>query len=180
MSRVGKKEIDIPKSIEVKKEGSKVIVKKDKQELTLEILPDIELNVSDGKIVLKRNSEEKRVKSLHGLYRAMVNNMITGLEKGFEKRLEIVGIGYRVQPKGKGLTFQLGYSHGIDFDPPAGITFGVEGQNKIIVKGFDKQLVGDTAAKIRNLRGPEPYKGKGIKYEDEIIKKKAGKAGAKV
>jgi large subunit ribosomal protein L6 len=180
MSRVGKKEINIPKGIDIKKENGRVIVKKDKQELTLEVLPDIEINISDGKITLKRKSEEKRIKSLHGLYRALINNMIKGLEKGFEKKLEIVGVGYRVQPKGKGLTFQLGYSHSIDFDPPQGITFIVDGQNKISVKGFDKQLVGDIAAKIRNLRGPEPYKGKGIKYENEIIKKKAGKAGAKV
>lgn len=180
MSRVGKKEINIPKGIEVKVEGNKVNVKNDKHQLNLELLPNIEVSIADGKIRIMRHSEEKKVRSLHGLYRTLINNMIIGLEKGFEKKLDIIGVGYRVQPKGKGLTFQLGYSHGIDFDPPEGITFAVEGQNKIIVKGFDKQLVGDVTAKIRDLRGPEPYKGKGIKYQDEVIKKKAGKSGAKV
>lgn len=180
MSRVGKKEINIPSGIEVKVDGKKLIATKDKQQVELDLMPSIQVKIEDKILTLTRNSEEKKVRSLHGLYRALIYNLIQGLEKGFEKKLELVGVGYRVQPKGKGLSFQLGYSHNIDFDPPQGISFIVEGQNKIIVKGSDKYLVGDVAAKIRNLRRPEPYKGKGIKYENEVIRKKAGKAGAKV
>jgi large subunit ribosomal protein L6 len=177
MSRVGKKPILIPKDVEVKSEGDILIVKGPKGELKRKIHPKVQLDVNGDNIVVSVADETVESKSLHGLFRILVANMVTGVTKCFENVLEIVGVGYRAEMKGRTAVFNLGYSSPVHFELPDGIDAKIE-KTRIILSGIDKELVGRTAAKIRALRKPEPYKGKGIKYVDEIIRRKAGKAGA--
>jgi len=180
MSRIGKLPIEIPKGVDVKiGENNVITVKGPKGALTKEFHKDMIIKVEDGKVLVQRPSDEKIHKSLHGLTRTLINNMVEGVTKGFEKGLEINGVGYRAQKQGKKLVLTLGYSHPVEMDEPEGITIDVPAPNKIIVKGIDKQAVGEFAAKIRAKREPEVYKGKGIKYENEVIRLKEGKAGAK-
>lgn len=179
MSRIGKMPIVIPQGVDVKVEGNKVTVKGQKGTLTKEFHKDMIIKVEDGKVVVQRPSDIKLHKSLHGLTRTLINNMIEGVTKGFEKNLEINGVGYRAQKQGKKLVLTLGYSHPVEMEEPAGITVEVPAPNKLVVKGIDKQLVGEFAAKIRSKRPPEVYGGKGIKYDYEVIRRKEGKAGAK-
>ncbi len=176
MSRVGIIPIEIPEGIDFSFKDNIVTVKKGEKVLQQEILSGIKVEVKDNTIYLNRPNDTKYFKSLHGLYRSLIYNMIFGLTQGYEKRLELRGIGYDVKLDGKTVIFNIGYSHPIYFILPDGITIEIPEQNKIIVKGFDKALVGEVAAKIRSFRPPEPYKGKGIRYVDEHVKKKAGKA----
>ncbi len=180
MSRIGRMPIEIPKGVDVKVgENNFVTVKGQKGTLTKDLHKDMIIEIEDGKILVKRPSEEKNHKALHGLTRTLLNNMIIGVTNGFEKALEINGVGYRAQKQGKKLVLTLGYSHPVEMDEPAGITIDVPAPNKVIVKGIDKQAVGEFAAKIRSKREPEVYKGKGIKYETEVIRRKEGKTGGK-
>jgi len=179
MSRIGKMPIEIPEGVNVTIEGSVVTVKGPKGALTREFHKDMMIGREGTTLVVTRPSDEKIHKSLHGLTRTLLNNMVVGVTKGFEKSLDINGVGYRAQKQGKKLVLTLGYSHPVEMDEPAGITFDVPAPNKIIVKGCDKQEVGEYAAKIRAKREPEVYKGKGIKYDNEVIRRKEGKAGAK-
>ncbi len=178
MSRIGKLPVAVPSGVDVAIDGALVTVKGPKGTLSHSVAAPITVEQSDGVLDVKRPDEERISKSLHGLTRTLVNNMVVGVTDGYEKKLEIVGVGYRVLSKGPAqLEFQLGYSHSIVFDAPDGITFVVESPTKLGVVGIDKQLVGETAAKIRKLRKPEPYKGKGIRYAGEHIRRKVGKAG---
>ena len=175
MSRVGKQPILIPEGIQVEKKGNVITVKNDRGILEEKVHRAIRVIVENNQIRVERSSDDRFHRSLHGLTRSLIQNMITGLTDGFEKRLEIVGVGYRVELKGRTLFFQLGYAHPIYFIPPDGIDIEVVSNNLLIIKGIDKQLVGQVAAKIRSFRIPEPYKGKGIRYEGEYIRRKAGK-----
>jgi len=177
MSRIGKKPISIPKDVEIKFEGDFLKVKGPKGELKQKIHPKIQVDVDGDKIAVSVADGTVESRSLHGLFTVLVANMVTGVTKGFEKVLEIVGVGYRAEMKGRTAVFNLGYSRPIDFELPDGIDAKIE-KTKVILSGIDKELLGRTAAEIRGLRKPEPYKGKGIKYADEIIRRKAGKAGA--
>ena len=179
MSRIGRRPIDIPAGVNVDINGNKVVVKGPKGTLTKELHKDMIIKMEGTQIIVERPSDDKEHKSLHGLTRTLISNMVEGVTKGFEKSLEINGVGYRAQKQGKKLVLTLGYSHPVEMEEPAGITFDVPAPNKIIVKGCDKQEVGEYAAKIRIKRKPEVYKGKGIKYETEVIRRKEGKAGAK-
>jgi len=179
MSRIGKKPIEIPKDVTVKIDKNVVTVKGPKGTLTKEFNQDMIIKAEDGVITVNRPSDEKRHKELHGLTRTLINNMIEGVTKGFEKTLEVNGVGYRAQKSGNKLILTLGYSHPVEIEDPEGITTEVPAPNKIIVRGIDKQAVGEAAAKIRAKRVPEVYKGKGIKYDYETIRRKEGKAGAK-
>jgi large subunit ribosomal protein L6 len=178
MSRIGIKPIDIPNGVEVKiNKGNLVEVKGPKGSLKTQLDPKMDIRIEDNKVLVNRPNDTKRYKSLHGLTRTLIFNMIEGVTKGYEKKLEIVGTGYRAQKQGKKLVLNLGYSHPIELEEPEGIQIEVPAATQIIVKGIDKQLVGNVAAKIRDFRRPEPYKGKGIKYADEVIRRKAGKTG---
>ena len=177
MSRIGRLPIDIPAGVTVSVDGRQVAVKGPKGELTLAVAAPIEVSVDDGQVVVTRPDDERESRSLHGLTRTLIANQIVGVTEGYAKSLEVVGTGYRVQAKGSSVEFALGYSHSITVDPPAGITFEVEGNNKLHVRGIDKQAVGEVAANIRKLRKPEPYKGKGVRYAGEVVRRKAGKAG---
>ncbi|WP_209325762.1 50S ribosomal protein L6 [Brevibacterium renqingii] len=177
MSRIGKNPISVPSGVEVKVDGQDVAVKGPKGELSVTIPEPITVSLEDGVITVARPDEERESRSLHGLSRTLINNLIVGVTDGYSKALEIVGTGYRVLAKGSNLEFALGYSHPITVEPPEGISFSVDGQTKVAVHGIDKQLVGETAANIRNLRRPEPYKGKGVRYAGEIVRRKVGKAG---
>ena len=179
MSRIGKMPIEIPKGVEVNIDANVVNVKGPKGTLTNSLHKDMILTIEGGMIIVTRPSDGKLHKSLHGLTRTLISNMVDGVTKGFEKALDINGVGYRAQKQGKKLVLTLGYSHPVEMDEPEGITVEVPAQNKIIVKGCDKQAVGEFAAKIRAKREPEVYKGKGIKYDYEVIRRKEGKAGAK-
>lgn len=179
MSRIGKKPITIPAGVTVKVENGLVSVSNGKEELSQKISPLIDVKIEDGVIELVRSNEEKETKSLHGLYRALINNMVQGLTTGFTKNLEVNGIGYRAAMQGKKLVMSLGYSHPIELEIPEGITVEVPANNKITVKGADKQMVGEIAAKIRAFRVPDAYHGKGIKYDTEVLRLKEGKTGAK-
>ena len=179
MSRIGKMPIEIPKGVDVAINGNIVTVKGPKGTLTNSLHKDMIIADEGGKITVNRPSDGKLHKALHGLTRTLVSNMVDGVTKGFEKALDINGVGYRAQKQGKKLVLTLGYSHPVEMDEPAGITVDVPAPNKIIVKGCDKQAVGEFAAKIRAKREPEVYKGKGVKYDYEIIRRKEGKAGAK-
>ncbi|GFO85750.1 50S ribosomal protein L6 [Anaerostipes butyraticus] len=180
MSRIGRLPIDIPAGVEVKiEEGNKVTVKGPKGTLEKCLPVEMTIKVEDNQVVVTRPNDLKKMKSLHGLTRSLIANMITGVSEGYEKKLEINGVGYRAQKKGKEITFNLGFSHPVVMTDPEGIETVMEGQNVIIVKGIDKEKVGQYAAEIRELRKPEPYKGKGIKYADEVIRRKVGKTGAK-
>lgn len=177
MSRVGKKPIVIPAGVEITNNGNLYTVKGPKGTLTREFSKEIKINIQGNEVILERESEEKNIRALHGTTRANLNNMIVGVSEGFSKKLELVGVGYRVQASGKGLTLALGYSHPVEIAPVEGITFVVEGNTKLKVEGIDRQLVGQIAANIRAKRPPEPYKGKGVKYSDEVIRRKEGKKG---
>ncbi len=177
MSRIGRLPIDIPSGVTVAVDGATVAVKGPKGELTLTVAKPIEVSVDEGQVVVSRPDDERESRALHGLTRSLINNNIIGVTQGYAKGLEVVGTGYRVQQKGSNIEFALGFSHPVVVEPPAGITFTVEGNNKVTVSGIDKQAVGEVAANIRKIRKPEPYKGKGVRYAGEVIRRKAGKAG---
>lgn len=177
MSRIGRLPIEIPAGVDVTVDGSAVTVKGPKGELALTVASPIEVKLEDGQLLVTRPDDERNSRSLHGLTRTLIANQIIGVTTGYSKALEIVGTGYRVLAKGTSLEFALGYSHSITIDPPAGISFAVEGNNKLSVHGIDKQAVGEVAANIRKLRKPEPYKGKGVRYAGEVVRRKAGKSG---
>ena len=177
MSRIGRLPITVPGGVQVAVDGQKVTVKGPRGELSLQAAEPIAVSVDDGQVKVERRNEERRSRQLHGLTRTLVNNMVIGVTEGYTKTLEVVGTGYRVQAKGTGLELALGYSHPVSFPAPDGISFQVETPTRFHISGIDKQLVGEVAANIRKLRAPEPYKGKGVKYADEVIRRKAGKAG---
>ena len=177
MSRIGKLPIPVPAGVEVKIDGSTVSVKGPKGTLNHVVPAPIEVALEEGTIVVSRPDDERASRSLHGLTRTLISNQITGVTTGYTKGLEIVGTGYRVTAKGSDIEFALGYSHPILVQAPAGITFTVEGNTKLTVSGIDKQAVGEVAANIRKLRKPEPYKGKGVRYAGEVVRRKAGKSG---
>ena len=180
MSRIGRLPVEIPAGVEVTvAENNVVTVKGPKGTLTESLPVEMDIKVENNQVVVTRPNDLKKMKSLHGLTRTLVANMVTGVTKGYEKVLEINGVGYRAQKKGKEITFNLGFSHPVVMTDPEGIETEMDGQNIIIVKGIDKEKVGQYAAEIRSLRKPEPYKGKGIKYADEVIRRKVGKTGAK-
>jgi large subunit ribosomal protein L6 len=176
MSRIGKLPITVPSGVDVAVEGQDVTVKGPKGTLTLSVAEPLTIARDDGAVVINRPDDERQSKSLHGLTRTLVANMVTGVTDGYQKNLEIVGVGYRVTAKGKDLEFSVGYSHPVLVTPPEGITFAVESPTKFSVSGIDKQQVGQVAANIRKIRKPEPYKGKGIRYVDERVLRKAGKS----
>ncbi len=178
MSRVGKNPISVPSGVDVQIKDYTITVKGPKGELSLEFEPDIDVQVKDGKIQVSRPNDSKRFRSLHGLYRSLVANMVKGVTDAFEKKLEIIGVGYKGEMKNNRLNLQLGYSHAIVFVPPEGIEIKAEGPTNLTISGISKELVGQVAAKIRSFRPPEPYKGKGIKYSDEQVRRKAGKTAA--
>jgi large subunit ribosomal protein L6 len=177
MSRIGKKPIVLPQGVKLELKDGVVSVEGPKGSLSRSLLEGIEMEITDEVVNLKRASDDKKTRSYHGLMRTLVANMVDGVSKGFEKKLEIVGIGYRSELHGNRLVFFLGYSHPIDFPLPQGISAEVEKQTLVTIKGIDKELVGQISAKIRNLRKPDPYKGKGVKYATEVLRKKAGKTG---
>lgn len=179
MSRIGKKPIPLAKEFQVKKTGNIIEVTGPKGKLQLEMKDDIKMEINDNEIVFSRDSNQKDIRALHGLYRALLQNMITGVTEGFSKKLDLVGIGYKAELKGNNIVFALGYSHPIVFSAPSDIKIELPAPNNVVVSGIDKQLVGLVAAKIRELRPPEPYKGKGIKYSDEKVRRKAGKTASK-
>ena len=179
MSRIGKMPITIPKEVKVELNNNKIKVSGERGTLEINIHPDIQVKIEEDKIYISRPSDGRFHRSLHGLSRALINNMVKGVSSGFEKILEIQGVGYRAVFEDGKMVIQIGYSHHISIEPPKGIEFEVEKQKIIKIKGIDKQLVGETAAKIRLLRKPEPYKGKGIRYIDEVVRRKVGKTGAK-
>ncbi len=178
MSRVGRKPIPILPNVHVEKSDGEVKVKGPKGELTARMPQDVSLEIKEKELVVTRRSEEKRNRALHGLWRSLLNNMVLGVTKGYEKQLELVGVGYKAEIKGKKLQLQVGYSHPILFAPPYEIMIQVSAPTNITITGIDKVLVGLVAAKIRSLRPPEPYKGKGIRYKGEHVRRKAGKAAA--
>lgn len=178
MSRIGRKPVEILKGVTVTVKEGTVAVKGPKGELAAKVHHDIGMEVKDGRVLVTRKLDDKDHKALHGLWRALVQNMIVGVTEGYFKKLEIVGVGYRAEMKGKKLQLLIGYSHPILFGPPEGIKLEAPTQTNITISGIDKQLVGLVASKIRSFRPPEPYKGKGIKYEGEYIRRKAGKAAA--
>jgi large subunit ribosomal protein L6 len=177
MSRIGKMPIPVPAGVEVKIDGQVVEVKGPKGTLSHTVPSPITIVLEDGNIIVTRPDDERNSRSLHGLTRTLISNNIEGVTKGFTKGLEIVGTGYRVTVKGSAVEFALGYSHPILVEPPAGISFQVDGNTKITVVGIDKQAVGEVAANLRKLRKPEPYKGKGVRYAGEVVRRKAGKSG---
>ncbi len=180
MSRIGRMPIAIPAGVTVTiAENNKVTVKGPKGTLERVLPEELTIKEEDGHVVVSRPNDLKRMKSLHGLTRTLINNMIIGVTNGYEKVLEVNGVGYRAAKQGKKLTLNLGYSHPVEMEDPEGIETVLEGQNKITVKGIDKEKVGQYAAEIRDKRRPEPYKGKGIKYADEVIRRKVGKTGKK-
>jgi len=179
MSRIGKYPVPVPAGVDVAIDGAAVTVKGPKGSLSLQVAEPIIVEQVDGTIAVKRPNDERLSKSLHGLTRTLIANMVTGVTEGYEKKLEIVGTGYRVALNGSSLEFALGFSHPVVVNAPEGITFTVESPTKFSVAGIDKQLVGETAANIRKIRKPEPYKGKGVRYAGEQVRRKAGKAGKK-
>ena len=179
MSRIGRKSIPVPAGVEITIEGPTVKVKGPKGSLEHTLAEPITVEKGEGELLVTRPNDERKAKELHGLSRTLVANMIVGVTEGYRKSLEINGTGYRVTAKGKDLEFALGFSHPVNVVPPAGITFSVERPTQFSVAGIDKQLVGEVAANIRKIRPPEPYKGKGVKYQGEVIRRKAGKAGKK-
>jgi len=176
MSRIGKQPITVPSGVEVNVDGTRVAVKGPKGQLEQGFHPDMRIKLEDGTIRVERPSDERTHRSLHGLTRSLIANMVEGVTNGYEKRLEIVGVGYRAQLKGQDLELALGFSHPVPVEAPQGIEFEVPAPTRIVVRGIDKQQVGEVAANIRKIRKPEPYKGKGIRYEGEYVRKKAGKA----
>ena len=177
MSRIGRLPIAVPSSVDVTIEGRRLTVKGPKGTLSRELHPDMTVRREEDNLVVTRPTEQKTHKQLHGLTRTLVNNMVVGVTDGYRKGLEITGVGYRAVKTGEKLTLSLGYSHQIDIEPPSGISFEVESPTRLAVVGIDKELVGQIAAKVRSTRKPEPYKGKGVRYAGEKIRRKAGKAG---
>ncbi|MGE5529623.1 MAG: 50S ribosomal protein L6 [Patescibacteria group bacterium] len=177
MSRIGRKPIEIPAGVEVRIEGNTVAVKGPKGDLKQDFHPEMRVSLAEGRILVERPSDERRHRSLHGLTRTLIANMVEGVTKGFSKGLEIEGVGYRAAKSGNKLVLTVGYSHPVEIDPGPGIEFEVPAPARILVKGLDKQRVGEAAAEIRAVRKPEPYLGKGIRYEKERIRRKAGKTG---
>ena len=177
MSRIGRLPIPVPSGVDVTIDGRQVTVKGPKGTLSRALHPDMTISREDGTLVVTRPTEQKTHKQLHGLTRTLVNNMVVGVTDGYRKGLEITGVGYRAALSGKKLQLNLGYSHQIEIDPPEGITFELENPTRLAVVGIDKELVGQIAAKVRATRKPEPYKGKGVRYAGEYIRRKAGKAG---
>lgn len=179
MSRIGRMPINVPAGVEVKIDGNTIAVKGPKGVLTREFSPEISIELQDGMLLVTRPSDDPNHRALHGLTRALLNNMVTGVTAGFEKKLELVGVGYRAAKSGNNLVLTVGYSHPVEMEPGSEINIEVPAPNRITIAGIDKEKVGAFAANVRNVRPPEPYKGKGIKYAEEVIKRKAGKAGAK-
>jgi large subunit ribosomal protein L6 len=179
MSRIGRMPITVPSGVEVTIAGQNVAIKGPKGSLALNVAEPIQVSHTEGVITVARPNEERITRSLHGLSRTLVANMVEGVTNGYTLTIEIVGVGYRVAEKGKNLEFQLGYSHNIDFPAPEGITFKVESPTKFFISGIDKQLVGEVAAKIKKLRKADPYKGKGLRLTGEIVRRKQGKTGKK-
>jgi len=179
MSRIGKLPIEIPQGVDVKIDGQTVTAKGPLGTESVTVREEILLKIEDNKVILTRRDEERKTRALHGLSRTLVANTINGVKTGFEKKLELQGVGYRAAMQGKTLNLQLGYSHPVNIESPTGIEIVVEANTKILVKGSNKQTVGDVAAKIRSKRPPEVYKGKGVRYEGEVVRRKAGKAGKK-
>lgn len=177
MSRIGRLPIDVPAGVTISVDGREVAVKGPKGELTLTVAKPIEVAVEENQVLVSRPDDERESRSLHGLTRTLINNNIIGVTQGYTKGLEVVGTGYRVAQKGSSVEFALGFSHPVLIDPPAGITLTVEGTTKLTVSGIDKQAVGEAAANIRKIRKPEPYKGKGVRYAGENVRRKAGKSG---
>jgi len=179
MSRIGRKPIDIPAGVEVKINNNSITVKGSKETLAMEAHSEMKVKIDNNQIIVERPSDEKNHKALHGLTRSLISNMVEGVSTGFKKSLDIQGIGFKAQKQGNKIVLNLGFSHTIEMEEPKGISLEVPAPNKIIVSGADKQLVGETAAKIRSFRIPDAYKGKGIKYDFEVLKLKEGKTGAK-
>ena len=177
MSRIGRLPIAVPSGVDVTIDGRQVTIKGPKGELTRELHPDMTVVRKDGSIVVRRPTEQKQHKQLHGLTRTLVNNMVVGVTTGYRKPLEITGVGYRAALVGRKLQLNLGYSHPIEIEPPPGVSFELENPTRLTVVGIDKELVGQIAARVRSTRKPEPYKGKGVRYAGERIRRKAGKAG---
>ena len=177
MSRIGRLPIDVPAGVTISVDGREVAVKGPKGELTLQVAEPIEVAVEEGQVLVSRPDDERESRSLHGLTRTLINNNIIGVTQGYTKGLEVVGTGYRVAQKGTAVEFALGFSHPVLVEAPAGITLTVEGNNKLTVSGISKQAVGEAAANIRKIRKPEPYKGKGVRYAGDVVRRKAGKAG---
>lgn len=179
MSRIGKKPVAVANGVEVKYADKSIEVKGPKGTLSFDMVGDINVELSDQEVTFTRKNDQKQNRALHGLYRSLLQNMVTGVSEGFTKKLEMVGVGYKAEMKGDMLFLSLGYSHPIVFNPPEGIKIEVPSQTVIIVNGIDKQVVGQVASKIRGFRKPEPYKGKGVKYSGEVIRRKAGKTASK-
>ena len=177
MSRIGKMPIHLPNDVQVHIEGSQVTVKGPKGELSRSIRPEISVEQADGQLVFSRPSDQPRHRAMHGLTRTLVDNMVKGVSEGFSKTLEMQGVGYRAQMQGTDLVLAIGFSHPVQIPPPPGIEFEVDGTTRIVIKGISKEQVGQTAADVRKVRPPEPYKGKGIRYLGEYVRRKAGKAG---
>jgi large subunit ribosomal protein L6 len=177
MSRIGRSPIPVPPGVEVEVDGSHVVVRGPKGTLERDIAPSLRVVRDDGALRVERPDDAKRSRELHGLTRTLIANMVTGVTTGYRKGLEITGVGYRAQLVGRKLQLSLGYSHPVEIDPPEGITFEVENPTRLAVTGIDKELVGHVAARVRATRKPEPYKGKGVRYAGEVIRRKAGKAG---
>jgi len=179
MSRIGKKPVTVLDKTKITKSNNKIEVSGPKGTLNLDLVDGIDIEVKDNEVLVNRANDTRRIKALHGLYRSLISNMVIGVNNGFSKKLELVGIGYRAELKGKNLVMMLGFSHPTVFVTPPEITIEVPNPNTVVVNGINKELVGMVAAKIRSFREPEPYKGKGIKYENEFIRRKAGKTAAK-
>lgn len=177
MSRIGKRPITVPAKVQVAIDGTKVVVKGPKGELSRDLPTNVTVSLEGETLQVDRRDESRSSKQLHGLCRTLVANMVEGVSTGFQRRLEIQGVGYRAQVQGRNLVLNMGYSHQVQIVPPEGIQFAVEGTTNVIVSGYDKEIVGNTAAKIRDVRRPEPYKGKGIRYAGEVVRRKAGKTG---
>ncbi len=177
MSRIGRLPIDIPAGVDITVNGADVTVKGPKGELSLTVKEPITVEIAENQVVVSRPNDERESRSLHGLTRTLIANQVLGVTQGYSKGLEVVGTGYRVTARGTAVEFALGFSHPVVVEPPAGISFTVEGNNRMTVSGIDKQAVGEVAANIRKIRKPEPYKGKGVRYAGEVVRRKAGKSG---
>jgi large subunit ribosomal protein L6 len=177
MSRVGRQPIAVPEKVKVDIDGTRVVVRGPKGELSRDVSPEMSLHLEGGQLLVSRPSDAPRHRALHGLTRSLLANMVTGVDSGFTKTLEIYGLGYRAEVRGDKLVLSLGFSHLVEVPPPPGITLETEGTNRVHIRGSDKEMVGQVAADIRALRPPEPYKGKGIRYAGEQVRRKAGKAG---
>jgi len=177
MSRIGKRPITIPAKVQVTIDGTKVLVKGPKGELSRNLPNNVKLSLEGETLLVNRQDETRTSRQLHGLCRTLVANMVEGVSTGFQRRLEIQGVGYRAQLQGRNLVLNMGYSHQVQIVPPEGVQFVVENNTNVVVSGYDKEVVGNTAAKIRDVRRPEPYKGKGIRYAGEVVRRKAGKTG---